>query len=54
MPYTDLDIDECDEGSAQCVNESTCVNTRGSYNCVCQEGYSGDGRQDGYGCTGNR
>lgn len=34
-----------------CVNESTCVNTYGNYSCVCPEGYSGDGRQDGDGCT---
>lgn len=46
-----IDINECDEGSAMCVNESTCVNTYGNYSCVCPEGYSGDGRQDGDGCT---
>lgn len=33
-----------------CVNESTCVNTYGNYNCVCPEGYTGDGRQNGDGC----
>ena len=46
-----IDVNECLEGSSMCVNESTCVNTHGNYNCVCPEGYSGDGRQDGDGCT---
>ena len=36
-----LDMDECDELAA-------CINTIGSYNCVCEVGYTGDG----YNCTG--
>ena len=46
-----IDIDECSEGS-NCITDSTCVNTEGSYNCICPEGYFGDGRQDGDGCSG--
>ena len=48
-----IDINECSEGSSNCTIDSICVNTEGSYDCVCSEGYSGDGRQDGDGCQGN-
>ncbi|XP_070570581.1 adhesion G protein-coupled receptor E1-like [Ptychodera flava] len=39
---TCLDIDECDDGTEQCGRLQTCINTVGSYQCVCQEGYSSD------------
>ena len=47
-----IDINECSDGSSNCTTDSTCLNTQGSYSCICPEGYSGDGRQDGDGCRG--
>ena len=32
------DIDEC-EGTALCPANSTCVNTFGSFDCVCDDGF---------------
>ncbi|XP_022753531.1 putative wall-associated receptor kinase-like 16 [Durio zibethinus] len=42
------DINEC-ETSKPC--NSSCHNTIGSFYCSCPEGYEGDGRQTGTGCT---
>lgn len=41
-----LDIDECKESIDDCVEGAKCNNTLGSYNCLCQEGYEGDGKND--------
>ena len=30
-----LDIDECSNGTHDCFKKSTCLNTEGSYSCVC-------------------
>ena len=38
-----LDIDECSSGH-QCDSSATCYNTVGSYTCICNSGYTGDGR----------
>ena len=37
------DIDECVEEISQCHDNATCTNTVGSYNCICEYGYTGDG-----------
>ena len=41
--YIHEDIDECEEaardGFAQCVGNSKCINTQGSYSCPCFDGY---------------
>lgn len=37
-----LDIDECDTEEHSCSADAVCNNTRGSYNCDCKPGYSGD------------
>ena len=41
------DVDECVLQSP-CDSNATCTNTPGSYTCVCNEGYTGDGVT----CTG--
>ena len=38
-----LDIDECAIGTDMCDTNANCTNTDGSYNCTCDNGYSGDG-----------
>ena len=45
-----LDIDECADSAIaiQCDSDAVCVNTPGSYNCVCNSGYTGSGTT----CTG--
>ena len=39
--YTD--VDECDTSMFDCIPEAQCVNTIGSYECICLPGYSGNG-----------
>ena len=46
--YLITDIDECSTNSHSCDVNAICNNIRGSYTCVCQVGYSGDGRN----CSG--
>ena len=43
------DIDECATETHICSVDAVCDNTKGSYNCTCKPGYSGDGRT----CKGN-
>ncbi len=43
-----LDVDECALGIFQCNENTTCVNTIGSYNCSCKPGFEGVG-SDCYG-----
>lgn len=38
-----IDINECDNGEDNCSPEATCTNTRGSFDCTCIKGYSGNG-----------
>ena len=40
--YGILDIDECLEQSP-CDENAVCTNTPGSFTCVCNNGYQGDG-----------
>ena len=35
-----LDIDECMTGF-NCTQNHTCINTDGSYGCICKTGYAG-------------
>ena len=43
------DINECESGSLNdCDGNADCIDTIGSYNCSCINGYEGDG----FNCTG--
>ena len=45
------DIDECSSASGnECDSNTNCTNTEGSYNCMCFNGYSGNGTT----CTGKK
>ena len=37
------DIDECTMDTFLCHNNATCIDTDGSYECICKGGYSGNG-----------
>lgn len=39
------DIDECAGNLHDCHDKATCTNLAGSFECTCQDGYSGDGRE---------
>ncbi|KAK4359593.1 hypothetical protein RND71_021822 [Anisodus tanguticus] len=43
------DSDECADSTTNSC-EHNCINTPGSYNCSCPEGYTGDGEKNGRGC----
>ena len=43
-----LDVDECLDNTDSCHDDAVCTNTKGAYNCTCNNGYEGDG----YNCTG--
>ena len=45
--YTD--VDECKDDRHDCHVNGTCTNTAGSFECVCNDGYFGDGRN----CSGS-
>ncbi|XP_076817118.1 uncharacterized protein LOC143462746 isoform X1 [Clavelina lepadiformis] len=39
----DTDIDECEQNTDDCHANAMCSNTRGSYNCTCNDSFSGNG-----------
>ena len=39
----DLDIDECSLGTHNCATNATCIYSDGSYTCVCNSGFHGNG-----------
>ena len=41
---TPTDIDECTEGTHDCDVNALCMNTPGSFECMCLAGFTGDGR----------
>ena len=42
------DIDECATKTHNCNLKANCTNNNGSFECVCKEGYTGDGKS----CSG--
>ena len=38
------DVDECARGTDDCAPNAECGNTQGSFQCVCREGFEGNGR----------
>ena len=40
---SNTDIDECAMESDNCAENAICMNIPGSFNCTCNEGYTGDG-----------
>ena len=43
LSSTHLDINECTTGQHSCDGNATCWNNPGSYSCVCNRGYNGNG-----------
>ena len=43
-----LDIDECASDKHNCSDDAACNNTKGSFNCTCKPGFTGNG----YKCEG--
>ena len=37
------DVDECETDETICDENAYCINTNGSYDCVCFAGYEGNG-----------
>ena len=38
-----VDIDECTTNTHNCDPDASCINTDGSFNCTCNQGFSGNG-----------
>ena len=38
-----LDLDECQEGTHNCHANAACMNTNGSFTCLCNPGFTGNG-----------
>ena len=43
------DVDECATENNDCAQQAKCINTEGTYKCICLPGYLGDGKS----CSGN-
>ena len=41
--YKSLDIDECINGLHNCDENANCSNNDGGFQCVCKDGYFGNG-----------
>ena len=37
------DIDECSKNGSPCDENAECLNIEGSYNCTCNDGFTGNG-----------
>ena len=47
-------IAPCNSGEADCVENTTCVNSPDGFACLCDFGLTGDGRMGGSGCVGKK
>lgn len=45
LRYKQQDVDECAAVPWPCSDDATCINTDGSFQCVCKPGFTGDGVQ---------
>ena len=43
--FSDSEINECVRGLHKCSSDAFCNNTKGSYNCTCKHGFTGNGRE---------
>ena len=43
--FFSLDINECVRELYKCSSDAFCNNTKGSYNCTCKPGFTGNGRE---------
>ena len=43
MPLSSIDINECDMNNGGCDFDAHCTNTIGSFTCVCNSGFAGNG-----------
>ena len=50
LSFFGSDINECVRGIHKCSPDAFCNNTKGSYNCTCKNGFTGNGRE----CKGQR
>jgi hypothetical protein len=39
-----VDVDECSSGASECDEHASCHNREGSYDCICNDGFSGTGK----------
>jgi len=44
ISYLFPDIDECQTTEGLCHSSARCINTEGSYDCVCESGFTGSGK----------
>lgn len=51
VPLFYTDENECASGQHTCHGDADCIDTIGGYECVCKDGFTGDGR---YGCQGKQ
>ena len=42
--FTSIDINECVSGVHNCHSSASCTNTVGSYSCLCNHPFTGDGK----------
>jgi hypothetical protein len=47
----EYDINECSTYTHDCARHALCTNSEGSYDCACNQGWSGDGEAQGTGCV---
>ena len=41
--FQSSDLDECNTNQDACDSKASCINTVGSYTCLCDSSYQGDG-----------